>query len=1167
MKFSSCRKSSTATRLGATPALSRAILLTAVFAMLALSAPLRANDTLDRARQMEDAGNYTEARAALSQAIRNTTDAELLTGYAEFLERSHDPGARVAFRRAASEWKRQNKTSNAASAERRAALLDLIAGDRATAETDLAEYKALGGNDLVLPPPDNPTAGPAYESIMIPGPYRSFARMAALAPDAGPADILPALARNIVTGGYEASRGSEQLEPTEYLKLVQRYLSQVRELDQLAGSEHVIKVPTCESTQTNDLLRILGYRMRGGCGSEVVLETVNAARAFLTTDSGFPLSDLEQALQTDRPFTYPYQSTRADVLYSADYWMTPKEKAQGNFLEALIGDPGLCRFYLGMSKIDPETAAALRAAIAPVRLRGFSAILDFFGGNFQIRQGKAIVPGGAKAAQAWADLAGGSPDKGTDFIDKLISRDDGWLAGLYDALARIHGPVLEYLTEPARMKRFYAAIRGKVTTPGPARPVFNSNADLMLLTTRLQLDPNGKAHIPGGIEVWKSLFMKGSREKYDLKLSLSAANWKEPDDVLEAIFALCRKPVENEPLRIFMALTDIDRIRTQPLQAATVERLGREWSVYGAQYSFFSETPTLSDKTIVAWMETAAALDKLREQAFRQDAIAMYQGLTGLWQIFARQGGISPGNADAALAALISPFAALKNSRELFDAGRAGLTSLLASAGSPVAGAAPARAAATQPAGSGKSATPAFTVIQQRIMALLAGNAPPEDAEVRDELMARQQRFFDAQALFSPDTIFELADNLEAVAKGGSLNTQLAARLAAKANDIQLPRASMTFEEKGSQAFGYWVDRHINDQRKLNLRALIDKAGKDPEKLRDIRGQLAPALRDTIVGYNYVRYAPPGAQILLTNPLFVRGHDFVGAQGGDHAWQPTAMYGAGWPSNAGGRLVGSLSSLPYALAEAEKDFLVPTQTQALIWGDLVPQMILSATLPRYWDVTPAQMHWVSATMRHAEAMVAEAAVNPAARNRVFEVVGGVASLIRSDAFRRDVESGSVQAALDLLTPSELYVIGQNLSASESDPDPGAKELAHLRAVAGAQVGPEAISRVWGTAKPTLTNSYRSELLNLKTFPTLMGYSSRIMAESWESNQLYWAAIADETGVEPSRLTLLIPDWTQFAVERIFASHLEDWPALLRSLRSVGDDVRSGKVKETARILP
>jgi len=184
------------------------------------------------------------------------------------------------------------------------------------------------------------------------------------------------------------------------------------------------------------------------------------------------------------------------------------------------------------------------------------------------------------------------------------------------------------------------------------------------------------------------------------------------------------------------------------------------------------------------------------------------------------------------------------------------------------------------------------------------------------------------------------------------------------------------------------------------------------------------------------------------------------------------------------------------------------------------------------------------------------------------VVGNAASLVRYDAVAREVTSGNVRAAVDLLTPSELYLIGQNLSPGESDPDPGARELSHLRAVAGDQVSPEAISRVWGTSKPTLTGSYRPELLNLKTFPTLMGYSSRIMAESWESNQLYWAEIADEMGVPPSRLTLLIPEWTQLTVERIFASHLEDWPALLRSLRSVGEDARTGKLKnEVARNQP
>jgi hypothetical protein len=101
----------------------------------------------------------------------------------------------------------------------------------------------------------------------------------------------------------------------------------------------------------------------------------------------------------------------------------------------------------------------------------------------------------------------------------------------------------------------------------------------------------------------------------------------------------------------------------------------------------------------------------------------------------------------------------------------------------------------------------------------------------------------------------------------------------------------------------------------------------------------------------------------------------------------------------------------------------------------------------------------------------------------------------------------------------------------------------------------AISRAFGTPKPTLTNSYRPELLYLRTFPTLMGYSSRIMAESWESTVLYWAALADEVHLAPAQLNLLIPEWTQKTVEKIFATHLEDWPALLRSLRNVGEDVR------------
>jgi hypothetical protein len=146
---------------------------------------------------------------------------------------------------------------------RRLAVLDLLAGDRVSAERHLEIYRKAGGTGLVLPA--TATSEKVTTGIMsIPGPLPSFARMAALSPDLAREDLLPALARNVVTNGYQATNSAEGLDQTEFLKLVVRYLSQARELEKLAGSEKQIHIENCESGQTADLLRVLGYRMRGG---------------------------------------------------------------------------------------------------------------------------------------------------------------------------------------------------------------------------------------------------------------------------------------------------------------------------------------------------------------------------------------------------------------------------------------------------------------------------------------------------------------------------------------------------------------------------------------------------------------------------------------------------------------------------------------------------------------------------------------------------------------------------------------------------------------------------------------------------------------------------------------------------------------------------------------
>jgi hypothetical protein len=1106
---------------------------------------VKAGDIGQKAWELESQGDAAGARAMLHrEAQSSTAGAETLEAYADFLDRHHDPGARAAYERLL--LVAQGPTKLAAT--RRLVLLDVFAEDLQAAAHHLQQFQESGGSGWTLPSVQ-PAATEKAQVILIPGPLRSFARMAALAPDVHPEDLMSALARNIVTNGYQATASNEALEQTEYLKLIVRYLTQARELEKQAGTDKVIKIDSCESSQTNDLLRVLGYRMRGACGSDVVLETVNATRAFLTIDSGFPLAQLEQSLRTNRPFVYDYKPTEVPVLYGPEYWLSAKEKQTGDFLDFIIGDPSLCRLYLGMAKLDPQTADDLKKTVAIQKIRAFAHVLDFYGAMFEIRDGKAVVPGGARTEKTWAELVGVAPDKGAAFFERLVARDDGWLASYFDSLLRItyvpaNGQVQQYLTDPDRLKRFYAAIRGKVTSPGPARPVFRSNSDMMLLTTRLRLDPDGKPHVPGGIEVWRDLFVDHPHGKYDAKLTKTAGGWKGGDDVLEALFALTRKSVENEPLKIFLALSDMDRNRATPLDGETAARLARDFPVYGSQYSLFSEVPEITNAGINDFLDTAEAISETHDIGLRADAAGTFQGVVALWQILYRQQAIAPADAGPSFTKILAPFGKAKGEKEVFEAGRNGVKVLLAATKSP---------AAVSP--------------QDRMIDLLAGAAEPADADAHAQLVEEMIRIFESQRLISLTTLFELVDNLESLSRGEKVNQALISKAANRIAEIQLPRASLSTVEKNQLAFGYWPEKHIEQQRKLNLRALIDRSGNDPKKLDDIRSLLGPFLRDTLVGLAYVHYAPPGAQILYTNPLFVRSHDFIGLPGSNQTWRATELLGGGWPTSAGGKLSCSLSGLPYALAEAEQNFLVPTREQALIWGDLVPQMILSATVPRWWNVTPSQLHWVALHMTFAENRMAEAVLSPVARQDFLDALSRHAPPARTRKMGTLLASGQMHSAVENIMPSEMFEVAADMIAStKSDDGPIAKEIRREAAEQPKTLNYSAISRAFGTPKPTLANSFSPQLLNIRTFPTLMGYSSRILAESWESNLLYYATIADELQIPPSQLNVLVPEWTKETVERIFATHLEDWPALLRSLRLVGEEVRLKSRKSTAAAL-
>ena len=291
-------------------------------------------------------------------------------------------------------------------------------------------FSARAGNAGGTAPPAAPTTetGTA-ETVTIPGPLRSFLRMAGISQEAAPEDVLPLLARNVSLHGYQ--NGGD----TEYLLLLRRYAQFARELRQMADAQGAIRVDNCDDAER--LVDVLGYQFAEGCGEKnAYVVTANAERAFLAIDSGFPLTGLEEALQKHTPFVYQFPATQVPVLFREQDWTGAsiwRQKGGTNLLDVLLHDEQMDLLYWALSKDDEETRTALRQAHGLKWLLAMAPALDFYGSQFSVRSGRVMVPGGTGAEHAWEELAGASPGSPGEFAEHLFSKDHGWMAAYFDA--------------------------------------------------------------------------------------------------------------------------------------------------------------------------------------------------------------------------------------------------------------------------------------------------------------------------------------------------------------------------------------------------------------------------------------------------------------------------------------------------------------------------------------------------------------------------------------------------------------------------------------------------------------------------------------------------------------------------------------------------------------
>jgi hypothetical protein len=529
------------------------------------------------------------------------------------------------------------------------------------------------------------------------------------------------------------------------------------------------------------------------------------------------------------------------VLYESYDWVQNKKNANRGVVDSILRDPDLARLYWAMSRMDGETGRFLWQSMGLKKLILAAPVLDFYGSQISVRSGRVLVPGGPQAESAWRDLVGANPRSAADFVTKLVSKDSGWLAAYFDTLSRVGQSQQAYFTSTRHIQRIYDALRGHDLTPIPTRHSFRPDPGLFLLEARLKLDADGKPHIPGDIEVWKSVLRHKTDSRLVHEWGEKAGGWNNPDQVIEGMVGVSRYPMPDGPVFNFLMLTEIDRGRDRGAQLSVpaARLLAEKFSQFGDQYPVFAEFHALNDESIIKFISTAEGLNQISDRLTKTDALGMLQANLGLWQILARQGQIPDARWNDSWQKILAPFATLHTSDQVYAAGRAALGELL------------------------RAATGRTYLPEDQIFALLAGpeQFSKEGQQLRGQMASRMHQVIDDQRLVSLDTLIQLGDGLDQMAKGKDVAESLIP-LAGELREFEMPKPLFTKSERTEFAAGVYSNRHTALQMRTDLIRVL-KSPNGAADLAQAHGLLTPFFRDTLVGLNYAYYEPPGDQRVL----------------------------------------------------------------------------------------------------------------------------------------------------------------------------------------------------------------------------------------------------------------------------------------------------------------
>ena len=210
-------------------------------------------------------------------------------------------------------------------------------------------------------------------------------------------------------------------------------------------------------------------------------------------------------------------------------------------------------------------------------------------------------------------------------------------------------------------------------------------------------------------------------------------------------------------------------------------------------------------------------------------------------------------------------------------------------------------------------------------------------------------------------------------------------------------------------------------------------------------------------------------------------------------WGAPELVGIGVTAGGGAYLMGSLADLPYALASVEQDFIAPENVQALIWKETVPQLLMDAVVPRWWDVSPNEMHAAALYQRAGEELLTSSAENPELRGKVIAILADRIAPGRLERIERGPRQSQNRGGHGFRNASRGYFLSgcrirrQAILSRWPNWGQAGRELDELARKDPAACRSRAPGRDFGVPHPSMAQSDACTLLNTGLFPVSGGY--------------------------------------------------------------------------------